>query len=129
MAESIWVELLGSEIRLLQGAKYRTRIIEAGRGHAETLVLVHGGGGHVESFARNVVPLGRYFHTVAVEMLWHGLSDAPPLEDRTLQMGAQLLDVLDALGEDKVWLHGEAQGTGGTTWIGLNHPERLKGLI
>lgn len=128
MAKSIWVELLGAEVKLVQGEKYRTRIVEAGRGHAQTLVLVHGGGGHIESYARNVVPLGKHFHTIAMEMLWHGLSDAPPITDRITQTGEQILDLLDAMGKEKVWLHGEGQGTGGVTWVGLNHPERIHGL-
>jgi pimeloyl-ACP methyl ester carboxylesterase len=129
MAQSIWVALLSSEVRIIQGKKYRTRIVEAGSDHPETLVLIHGGGGHIESFAHNIVPLGRHFHTISMDMLWHGLSDAPPIEDPTVQIGEQILDLMDALGKDKVWIHGEAAGAGPVRWIGLNHPERLNGLI
>ena len=128
MAQSIWVDLLGAEVKMVQG-KFRTRVVEAGRDHAETLVLVHGGGGHIESFARNIVPLGRHFHTIGLEMLWHGFSDGPPIEDSSVQVGEQILDLLHVMGKDKVWLHGEAAGAGPLRWVGLNHPERLKGLI
>jgi pimeloyl-ACP methyl ester carboxylesterase len=134
MASSIWVDLLGAEVRLVQGKKYRTRILEAGRDHAETLVLIHGGGGHVESFARNVVPLAEHFHAVAMEMLWHGFSDGPPIAappagDRNAQVGEQILDVLDALGVKKVWLLGEAAGANVVNWVALHHPERLSGVV
>jgi len=83
MAKTIWVELLGAEVKLIQGPRFRSRILEAGREHAETLILTHPGGGHVESFAYNIVPLGQHIHTVGMEMLWHGFSDTPPIgEDR-----------------------------------------------
>ena len=129
MAKSIWVEFLGAEVRLVQGRKFRSRIVEAGNDHPETLVLVHGGGGHIESFARNIVPLGRHLHTIGFDMLWHGLSDAPAIEDATVQIGEQILDLLDAMGKERVWLHGEAAGAGPVRWIALNRPQRLHGLI
>ena len=56
---SMWVDFLGAETRFVQGKRYRIRIVEAGREHPETLLLFHGGGGHIETFARNVVPLGQ----------------------------------------------------------------------
>ncbi|HEY7065035.1 MAG TPA: alpha/beta hydrolase [Chloroflexota bacterium] len=134
MARSIWIDLLGAEVRLVEGKQYRTRILEAGRGQAETLVMVHGGGGHVETFARNVVPLGAHFHTVAMEMLWHGFSSAPPIAvppagDRNAQVGEQILDLLDDLGQERAWLLGEAAGTSVVTWLALHHPDRLRGAI
>lgn len=134
VANSIWVDLLGAEVRLVEGNRYRTRILEAGRGHPDTLVMVHGGGGHVETFARNVVPLGAHFHTVAMEMLWHGFSSAPPIAvppagDRNAQVGEQILDLLEALGKERAWLLGEAAGASTVTWLALHHPERLQGAI
>ena len=49
---TIWVELLGSQVRYY-GKAYKTRVIEAGAG--EPLVLIHGVGGHAEAYSRNVV--------------------------------------------------------------------------
>ena len=86
---SMWIDFLGAETRFVQGKRYRIRIVEAGREHPETLLLFHGGGGHIETFARNVVPLGQHFHTIGVEMLWHGMTDAPPMWDH---MNAQEID-------------------------------------
>ncbi len=37
---SIWVDLMGSTVRVVEGAHYRTRVIEAGSGDA--LILIHG---------------------------------------------------------------------------------------
>lgn len=130
MAQSLWSQFLGSEVKLIQGKKYRTRIAEAGREHPETLVMTHPGGGHLETFAPNVVPLGKHIHTVGLEMLWHGFSDTPPIRgDRIDQEGEQVLDVLDALGVERAWVHGTASGGVVPTWLALHHPERLKGII
>lgn len=127
---SVWLNFIGAEIKFVQGTRYRSRIVEAGRGKPEELILVHGGGGHIESFAFNVVPLGEHFHVIAIEMLWHGLSDAPPLAaDRNAQVADQIIDVMDALGLDRVWLHGEAAGAAAVSSLLLRHPERLKGAI
>jgi pimeloyl-ACP methyl ester carboxylesterase len=130
MSESIWVQLLGAEVKIVQGPKYRTRILEAGREHSETLILTHPGGGHVESFAKNIVPLGADLHVIGLEMLWHGFSDTPPMgNDRVAQEAEQVLDVMDGMGIERAWVHGNASGGVIPTWLATNHPERLKGII
>jgi pimeloyl-ACP methyl ester carboxylesterase len=117
-------------VKIIQGKRYRSRIVEAGRGHPETLVLTHPGGGHVETFARNIVPLGEHLHAVGMEMLWHGLSDTPPIQDdRVGQEAEQVVDLLDAMGVDRAWVHGNASGGVVPTWLAVNCPDRLKGII
>jgi pimeloyl-ACP methyl ester carboxylesterase len=130
MPMSIWNEYLGAEIKFVQGKKYRSRIAEAGTEHADTLIMTHGGGGHLETFARNVVPISKHVHTIGLEILWHGLSDAPEVSNNpAAQVAEQILDVMDALGIDKAWLHGEAYSASAASWVARFHPERLKGVI
>jgi len=129
VTNSIWMNYMGAEIRFVQGKKFRTRLAEAGDKNAPPLILTHGGGGHLETFAFNVVPLGQHFHTIGVEMLWHGLSDAPPITDAPAQIGEQVLDVMEALGIERAWLHGEAAAASTVTWMALNHPEKLIGVV
>jgi 2-hydroxy-6-oxonona-2,4-dienedioate hydrolase len=130
MTTSIWVDLLGADVRIVEGARFKSRILEAGQEHAETLILTHAGGGHVETYARNIVPLGKRVHAVGVEMLWHGLSDGPPIEDdRIAQEGEQVLDVMDAIGVEKAWVASHGSGGVVLTWLALRHPDRLKGLV
>jgi len=50
---SIAVELLGTQTRMVQGTRWRHRVIEAGTG-GEPLILLHGIGGHAETYARNL---------------------------------------------------------------------------
>jgi 2-hydroxy-6-oxonona-2,4-dienedioate hydrolase len=71
-APSIHVDLLGSATRFIRGKHFTTRAIEAGSG--DPLVLIHGVGNSAESFARNIIRLGRRFHVYAVDALYHGFS-------------------------------------------------------
>jgi hypothetical protein len=51
------VDILGAEVRFVDTKSFgRTRIAEAGRGDRETLVFLHGIGGHLEAYSRNVAP-------------------------------------------------------------------------
>ncbi len=124
---SLWTDLLGSQIRSI-GTRYRTRAIECGDG--PTLVMLHGGGGHAEAFAKNVVRLGQRFHVLAIDMLWHGLSSKPPFPGKALPAyGEQVLDVLDTLGIDRASVEGEAIGGRAALWLGIHHPQRIEKLV
>ena len=130
MPGSIWNEYLGAEIKFVQGGKYRSRIAEAGKEHPETLIMTHGGGGHLETFARNVIPISEHVHVIGLEILWHGLSDAPEVSDNPAgQVAEQIIDLMDAMGIEKAWLHGEAYSGSAVTQVARSHPGRLKGVI
>jgi pimeloyl-ACP methyl ester carboxylesterase len=127
---TIWLDLLGSEVRVIEGKKYRTRVIEAGRGGEKTLILLHGGGGHAETFARNVVRLGESFHTVAIDLLWHGFSSKPPFDDQYVLMFVdQLIDVMDDLGVSKASFEGLSFGGFIAMLFALNYPERVEKIV
>lgn len=125
--KSYWLELLGAEVRYLQG-RYRTRVIEAGAGRP--LLLLHGTGGHAENYIRNIVPLARNFHVYAIDFLWHGKSQStgfspevvPPLVD-------QVRDVLDVLGLERAHLEGQSLGGWIAMRFALDHPDRLDRLV
>ena len=124
---SLWTDLLGAQVRCT-GTKYRTRAIECGDG--PPLVLLHGGGGHAEAFAKNVVRLGRHFRVLAIDMLWHGLSSKPPFPGKALPAyGEQVLDVLDSLGLDRAHVEGEAIGGRVALWLGIHQPSRVNKLV
>ena len=69
---TIAVELLGSQTRIVQGEKYHHRVLEMGQG--DPLFLYHGVGGHVDTYARTLPQLAKYFHVYAVDALYHGFS-------------------------------------------------------
>lgn len=129
LASSYWVELLGTQVCQLHG-RYRTRVLEAGPVDAPALLLLHGTGGHLENYARNIAALARHFRVVAMDFLWHGLSQTegfspeviPPLVD-------QVLDVMDTLGLKQAALEGQSMGGWVAMRFALAHPERVSQLI
>jgi pimeloyl-ACP methyl ester carboxylesterase len=128
MTSSIWVDLMGCEVKYVQGAKYRSRILEAGQG--EHVILFHGLGGHVETYSRNLMALARHFHVVAIELLWHGYSTKAPFEDdQVAQLAGQVLDVMDAMGIPHAHMEGEAIGASAVLWLAVRHPERVGKII
>lgn len=125
---TIWLDLLGAEARYVDAGGIRTRIIEAGSGPA--LILLHGGGGHAEAFARNVVPLAEEgLRVVAIDYLGHGLTDRLEGPLQRDQYVAHLVATLDALGIDQAILAGESLGGWVAFWTSLLHPERVSKLI
>jgi len=127
--KSIFVELLGSEVRFITGEHYTTRVIEAGSG--EPLILLHGGGGHAEAYARNVMNLANHYHVYAVDMLYHGMSSMEPgdAEDYQHHMVAAILEMMDIEGLPWAHFEGESMGAHITFRLGLDHPNRCGKLI
>lgn len=122
-----WVELLGAQVRMLEG-RYRTRIIEAGKGPA--LLLLHGTGGHAENYARNVMPLAAHFHVVAMDFLWHGRSQADGYAPEIIPVLVdQVIDVMDTLGLDTAAVEGQSMGGWVAMQLALRHPRRVRQLV
>lgn len=126
---SLWVDLMGSTVRVVEGARYRTRVIEAGSGDA--LILIHGVGASAEVFARNVMNLAQHFHVYAIDALYHGYSSLEPYdaEHRVERQAEAVLDFMDAVGVRWAHIEGESMGAGIAFYLGLRHPERCGRLI
>src|ERR1700722_476855 len=107
-APSIWLDLLGAEVRYYDAAGVRTRSIEYGSG--ETVIMLHGVGGHAEAYARNVVPIGQHFNARSIDYYGHGLTDAGELPFDKNGYLKHLLDFMDAAGIQKAHLIGESLG-------------------
>ena len=120
---------MGATVRVVSGARYRTRVIEAGSG--DPLILIHGVGSSAELFARNIMRLANDFHVYAIDALYHGYSSLEPYdaEHRVERQAEAVLDFMDAL--DLAWAHieGESMGAGIAFYIGLHHPERCGKLV
>ena len=120
---------MGATVRVVSGARYRTRVIEAGSG--DPLILIHGVGSSAELFARNIMRLANDFHVYAIDALYHGYSSLEPYdaENRVERQAEAVLDFMDAL--DLAWAHieGESMGAGIAFHIGLHHPERCGKLV
>jgi HOMODA hydrolase len=125
---SLWLDLLGAEIRFVDTPSFgRVRIAEAGRGK-EPLLFLHGIGGHLEAYAKNVVPLAGDFHTIAYDYVGHGLSALRPF-DSPLVLVEHLRELLDALGIPRANLSGESLGGWVSGHFAVRHPDRVKRIM
>lgn len=126
------VELLGTQTRFVQGAQWRHRVIEAGDDSGEPLILIHGVGGHAETFSRNMHNLVRQgFHVFAIDALYHGYTDKQPYDDdkRYLYQVDAVVDLIDALGFHSVHIEGESMGATIAFHFGFAHPDRARKVI
>nr|WP_198148524.1 alpha/beta hydrolase [Sphingomonas sp. Y57] len=125
---TIWTDLLETEVRFVTANGIRTRVVEAGTGPA--LLLLHGSGGHVEAYSRNIRPLAAAgYHVVAMDYLGSGLTDYPPhLPDLADRVG-HIVGVLDAMEIERATLIGESFGGTLAFAVAKQHPDRVSALI
>jgi 2-hydroxy-6-oxonona-2,4-dienedioate hydrolase len=129
----IWGELGEVEHTLryvdvpLDGSTVRTRVLQAGRG--PELVLLHGTGGHLEAYARDLAGLARDFRVTAYDMVGHGWSDLPDRPYTIDVLAAHLVGLLDVLGIERAHLSGESLGGWVVAWTAAHHPGRVDRLV
>ncbi len=133
---SIHVDLLGAETRFIDTGKYRTRCLSVA-GTGEPLFLLHGGGGHAETYSRNLVTLAKSCSPHAIDFIWHGMSSRPAYSNSgpgthnhwLTQFTDQLLDLMDHLGIEKAAVEGESLGGWIAYDMAINHPDRTSKII
>jgi pimeloyl-ACP methyl ester carboxylesterase len=104
----------------------RTRVLEAGAG--QPLILLHGTGGHAETYVRNIGPLSRHFRVLSVDMIGHGFTDRPDGEYTMDMFAGHVVGLLDAIGAEQAFLSGESLGGGVACWAALKYPDRVRAL-
>jgi 2-hydroxy-6-oxonona-2,4-dienedioate hydrolase len=126
---SIWDELGGvpHELGYVDVASVSTRVLRAGAG--PDLMLLHGTGGHLEAYSRNIAGLARRFRVTAYDMVGHGWSDTPDRPYTIDVLSDHLVGLLDALGIDRAHLSGESLGGWVAAWTAAHQPERVERLI
>ena len=109
----LWPEIASGALRLsyVDAGGIRTRYVEAGNPSAdEAVVFVPGTGGHLEAFTRNLLPHGKEYRTIALDMIGHGYTDKPDHDYEIRHYVKHLADFSDALGLKRIHLHGESLG-------------------
>jgi pimeloyl-ACP methyl ester carboxylesterase len=111
----------------------RTNYLEDGKESDPTVLLVHGSGPGVTSYAnwRLVIPaLAENFHVIAPDMVGFGYSDRPEDVQYGLDTWAdQTVGLMDALGIEKAHLVGNSFGGGIGLRIATKHPDRVDKLV
>lgn len=128
--QTAWVKALGAEITYVDGQEYRTRTLCAGGGDEPPVILVHGVGGHVETYLKNVVPLANALENrgvYAIDMIGHGFSSKPG-SYTPKDYAAHIEDVVSELGFESAHIHGESLGGVIATWIGINRPDLAESI-
>lgn len=132
---SIWMYLKELEFRqgfvdiAVNGATVRTRFAEAGSPDKPHIILLHGTGGHWETFAPNLALLAEHFHCVAIDMVGNGFSDKPDYDYEIPVYVAQVLGVMEHFDMRKANLVAMSLGAFVASAIAVRHPDRVAKLI
>lgn len=127
----LWPELARGIVRLgyVDADGVRTRYLEVGDpGSDEAVVFIHGTGGHLEAFTRNLLPHAAEHRTIALDMIGHGFTDKPDHDYEIRHYVAHLRAFCDALGLSRIHVHGESLGGWIAAQFAIDHPERTATL-
>ena len=88
---TLWTELEGLDytIRRVQVGDWSTRLLEHGEG--EPLILMHGTGGHLEAFIRNLRALGARHRVILFDYAGHGWTTPTTRDQRDAPVAVRLL--------------------------------------
>ncbi|MGL5941378.1 MAG: alpha/beta fold hydrolase [Waterburya sp.] len=93
------------------------------------VILLHGAGGAIEIWEKNIQFLAQHHQVVAFDMVGTGLSDKP-LAEYSLDYQLQFFkDFLDVLGIQKASLIGNSMGGAISLKLALDLPERVEKLV
>lgn len=123
---SLWLDMLGCEIRFVPTRHFGDiRIAEAGKQQRDTILFMHGINGHLEAYAKNLMPLAQHFHVIAFDFVGHGLSTKQDREYTPTMLAEQLGELMDALGLQRAHLSGESLGGWVAAMFAVQNPQRV----
>ena len=126
---TVWSELAGLEysIRQVHIGQWSTRVLDAGAG--TPLILMHGTGGHLEAYARNLRALSSRYRVVAYDYPGHGWT-TPAADDLEVDVYVEhLTGLMDALGIGRAHLSGESLGGWVAVKFAARCPDRVERLV
>ena len=128
---SIWTAL--RDVSFTQGwidvGRVSTRYAEAGPVDAPAVLMLHGTGGHWETFVSNLGPMSKYFRCVAIDMVGNGFSAKPDVDYEIPVYVDHALATLDVLGIDRASMMGTSLGSWVAARAALTHPGRVERLV
>ena len=99
------------------------------KGAGSPVMLLHGFGEFVESWAFNIEPLSKHFQVYAMDLPGHGLSGKPKV-DYSLPFAMKLAsDFMQALGIDRASLVGHSMGGIICLSAAISFPERVEKIV
>jgi len=128
---SIWTSLCDVSFRQgwVDAMGVSTRFAQAGAADAPAVLMLHGTGGHWETFVSNIGPFSEFFHCVAIDMVGNGFSGKPDVDYEIDLYVAHAMAVLDALGISKASIIGTSLGAWVAAAAAIAHPDRVEKLV
>lgn len=126
---SIWssVNHIPFSLRYVQVGRWRTRVLETGSG--PTLVLMHGTGGHLEAYARNLAALAEHHHVIAYDFPGQGYTTLAGHDLEMPDYVEHLRGLLQALDVGSAHLCGESLGGWVAIKFAVAHPDLVESLV
>ncbi|HWI43139.1 MAG TPA: alpha/beta fold hydrolase [Nocardioides sp.] len=126
---SVWSDLGGLDfsLRHVQVGDWSTRVLECGSG--DPLILMHGTGGHLEAFTRNLPALAAAHRVIAYDYPGHGWTTTATADLEIDAYLEHLLGVMDRLGVERAHLSGESLGGWVAVKFAAAHPDRVDRLV
>ncbi|WP_329049665.1 alpha/beta fold hydrolase [Amycolatopsis sp. NBC_01488] len=121
------------EGKYVQAGSLKLHYHEAGAEHAETVILLHGGGPGASAwsnFGRNLPEFAKHYRTIAVDQPGFGRSDKPTEHPQYFRHSADaVVGLMDALGIERAHFVGNSLGGGAAVRLALNHGKRAGRLV
>ncbi|GLY42352.1 4,5-9,10-diseco-3-hydroxy-5,9,17-trioxoandrosta-1(10),2-diene-4-oate hydrolase [Amycolatopsis sp. NBRC 101858] len=121
------------EGKYVQAGSLKLHYHEAGAEHAETVILLHGGGPGASAwsnFGRNLPEFAKHYRTIAVDQPGFGRSDKPTEHPQYFRHSADaVVGLMDALGVERAHFVGNSLGGGAAVRLALNHGKRAGRLV
>jgi 2-hydroxy-6-oxonona-2,4-dienedioate hydrolase len=127
---TVWNELAGLDysIRHVRVGTWSTRVLESGEG--TPFILMHGTGGHLEAFAKNLRALvGAGYRVIAYDYPGHGWTSTAQSDLEIDDYVEHLTGLMDTLGVERAHLSGESLGGWVAIKFAARYPERVGRLV
>jgi 2-hydroxy-6-oxonona-2,4-dienedioate hydrolase len=126
---TLWSELAGLDytVRHVPAGGWSTRVLETGAG--PPLILMHGTGGHLEAYARNLPALARHYRVIAYDYPGHGWTTTATSDLEIDDYIDHLLILMDELGVERAHLSGESLGGWVAVKFAARYPGRVRRLV
>ncbi|WIY07206.1 alpha/beta fold hydrolase [Amycolatopsis mongoliensis] len=125
--------MVAPEGKYAQAGDLKLHYHEAGAGHAETVILLHGGGPGASAwsnFGRTLPEFAKHYRTIAVDQPGFGRSDKPTEHPQYFRHSADaVVGLMDALGIERAHFIGNSLGGGAAVRLALNHGKRAGRLV
>ena len=127
----LWTDVAQGDFSLgyINANGVRTRYLRSGPADAPPLIFLHGSGGHLEAYQRNILAHAEHFRVFAIDMLGHGFTDKPDYDYEIDHYVRHLLDFCDAARLERFHLSGESLGGWVALRTAIRYPERVDKLV